>query len=166
MGFYATTTSISDLLPNYLVGNTTTSDANGVALFSRHIDRAEGMVNAALNTKYDVSTFTTTALPPMLTQLSEDIACYFAIRGASTQDGQIKNEYVEKFKVAYDFVQDVLKGEATISLTYPNRTSVPTKASGRIKSSNDTYVPITNLDDPENWQVDPSLIDDIASERT
>lgn len=46
MGEYATTTSISELAPQLLSGNTSTSDAPGVAMFSRHIDRAEGVVKS------------------------------------------------------------------------------------------------------------------------
>ena len=48
MGKYATTTSIPNLLPQFLAGNTSASDTAGTALFSKHIDRAESRVDSCI----------------------------------------------------------------------------------------------------------------------
>lgn len=165
MGFLATTTSISDLLPNYLVSNTLTSDTAGASIFSRHIDRAEGLVMSAITRKYNPAALTTTTYPPVLRQWAEDIACYFAIRGASTQDSGKINRNIEEFKPSYDFVMEILRGDAEFTLAYTDGSLVPSRSSSMIVSSSQSFAPITNLDDETAWTVDPDLLDDIEGDR-
>jgi hypothetical protein len=48
MGKYVTTTSISIIFPLFLIGNTTTADTAGTAIFANEIDNAEALVDAAV----------------------------------------------------------------------------------------------------------------------
>lgn len=162
MGTYATTTSISELMPGYLIGNTTTSDTPGVNLFSRHIDRAEGIVNAYIGTRYNIVAMTTTNYPPIMRTLSEDIACWYAARAAYVQDGGKKQEYLDKFEMAMDTLKDIRDGET--GLTYTNGAEVPPKSSSRFLTDTD-YTPVFGLDDPESWKVDEDQIDDLENAR-
>jgi hypothetical protein len=166
MGIYATTSSISELMPGYLVGNTTASDTVGAALFSRHIDRAEGIVMSTVGARYDVAAFrvgtTTTNVPPMLRTLSEDIACWFAARAAYAQDGNRKQMYLDAFEIAKETLTDIRDGKT--KLAYTDGAEVPPRSAARFLSSTN-YTPIFGLDDPESWAVDDDQRNDIADSR-
>lgn len=149
MGNYATTTSISELIPNFLSQNTTTADKVGTALFSRHIDRAESIVNTYIVARFDLPL---SPVPPVLRTLTEDIACYFAVRSAYTQDGQNKNQYFTEYKEALKILEKLQKGEINLSNT--DGSDVPS-ISTRYSSSTEGYTPIFGIDNPENWKVDP-----------
>lgn len=166
MGDYATTTSISELMPRFLSGNTTTSDAALTAVFSRAIDRAESLVKAYAGVRYDVSGFrvgtTTTNVPPILRTYAEDIACYYAARAAYAQDGNLKQEYLPDYEQAKEELALVRDGKT--GLVYTDGSSVPVRT-GRYLSSTEGYQPVFDMDDEESWEVDPDQLDDIAGER-
>lgn len=166
MGDYATTTSISELLPNFLKSNTTLSDIEGTNIFSRHVTRAEGIINASLAGRYSLPFIvgtTTTNVPPKVRTVAEDIASYFAIRGAYTQDGEIDNKFRNEYKTALEWLEAVRDGED--NLAYTNGSLVPQQATVRFQSTTKNYTPIFKLDEPSSWQVDPDQIDDIANSR-
>lgn len=166
MGEYATTSSISELLPSFLAGNTTTSDTAGVALFSRHIDRAEGVVKSYCGARYDLSGLrvgtTTTNVPPLLRTLSEDIASYFAMRGSYVQDGNQKQAYLDEYKLAMDTLNLIRRGELKLADTSGAELA---GRSGRYVSSTQNYSPVFDLDEPESWSVDKDKLDDMESAR-
>lgn len=160
MGTYATTSSLSQLIPNFLSGNTTTSDVAGTGMFSRHIDRAESIVNTYVTARYSLP-FTT--IPPVLRTLSEDLACYFAVRSAYTQDGQNTNQYYPEYKEAIKTLEAIQKGDLKLALT--DGSVIPTATNNRYISSTENYTPVFGPDDPENWKVDPDQVDDQANAR-
>lgn len=166
MGVYATTTAISELIPRFLSGNTTTSDTAGTNIFSRHIDRAEGDVMSYVGSRYDVFGFrvgtTTTNVPVIMRTLSEDIACYYAVRGSYVQDGQLKQEYLDKYEKAMGSLAAIKDGK--LGLAYTDGSAVPPRTT-RFVSSTQDYTPIFNLDAPENWDIDPDQESDIESAR-
>lgn len=166
MGSYATTTSISELLPQFLAGNTTTSDTAGVAIFSRHIDRAEGVVNSYCGARYDMSGLrvgtTTTNVPPMVRTLTEDLASYYAMRGSYVQDGNQEQKYLDKFESAMATLKDIRDGDLKLALTSGALLAV---RSGRFISSTQDYSPVFDLDDPESWAVDKDKLDDMQEAR-
>jgi len=165
MGLYATTTSLSELVPNFLRQNTTTSDTAGTSMFSRHIDRAESVVNSAVSRLYSlpfITGTTTTNVPPILRTLSEDIACYYALRSAYTQDGASKNPYVDAYKVAMDTLNDIADGKIKLADTLGSLVAVrPT----RYLSDKEGYTPIFGLDDPNEWKRDEDEITDQEAAR-
>lgn len=162
MGEYATTTSISLLLPGYLAGagaGTTSSDAAGTAIFSKHIDRAESAVNACVTKLYSIP-FTT--VPPIIRTLTEDIASFFAIRGTASRGGQM-NQYMPSYERAIETLDDIKEGKTSLALT--DGSLLPRKSAKRILSNTDTYTPIFGLDDPQAWKRDKDEVDDTASGR-
>ena len=154
MGSYATTTSLSELIPNFLKQNTTTSDAAGTAMFSRHIDRAESVINSAISRLYSlpfITGTTTTNVPPILRTLAEDIACYYALRSAYTQDGASKNPYLDAYKTALDQLEDLAEGEIKLADTSGSLVAV---RSSRYLSDKEGYTPVFGLDDQDQWKRD------------
>jgi len=167
MGVYATTTAISELVPGFLRGNTTSSDTAGMNLFSRHIDRAEGIVNAYVTAKYSLPFITatsTTNVPTMVRTLSEDIASWYAARAAYAQDGQRRQEYLDRFEGAIKQLEDIRDGKT--KLAYTDGSVVPNRSSARMLSTTEGYAHVFNMDDPKNWGVDQDQIDDIEGDRT
>lgn len=162
MGLYATTTSFSELIPQLFISNTTTSDSEGEAIVSRHITRAEGIVNSYIGARYGLP-FTSTAIPPMLRTLSEDIASWFTVRGVYTQDSQLRQEYLDEYKVALDMLKEIRDGDTGLSLT--DGSEVPPNSTSRILSSTQGIVHTFNLDEPKNWEIDPDYLDDVSRDR-
>ena len=160
MGDYATTTSISELLPWVLKSNTTSADAAGTAQFSRHITRAEGLINGYLAARY-VLPFS--AVPPIIRTIAEDISSYFFIRGSYVQDGQRKNEYVDAFKEALGQLKDIRDGKTPLADT--SGTLIPQITSSKFLSTTKSYAPTFNDDDPMQWDTDPDKLSEIEGDR-
>lgn len=159
MGSYATTTSLSELIPNFLRQNTTTSDTAGTALFSRHIDRAESVVNSKVSRLYSLPF---TEVPPILRTITEDIACYYSLRGVYTQDGVDNNPHAKSYKDAMDMLDEIAEG--TIKLADTSGSLVAVKAA-RYLSDKSGYTPIAGLDDQDQWKRDSDEISDQAAAR-
>lgn len=160
MGFYQTTTALSELLPGYLAGNTSTSDTAGVSAFSRYIDDAEAEVNSAIAIRYEMP-FST--VPPLLRTLAGHIACYIAIRNGFSAEGLHRNQYLDDYKDAKAILKELMDGARR--LTYTDGSLVPVNTTGRIKSSSETYTPIFGLDEPTSWDRDPDEVEDQADAR-
>ena len=163
MGRYATSTSISLLLPNWLASNTTTSDTYGTDIWSAAADRAEGEVNSYLTARYDPSGWTTTAIPPLVRKLSEDLACYYSQRGSSTQDSQIKNRNLEEWKQTMETLSLLRSGD--LKLAFTDGSLVGGRTDARMVSNTESRAHIFALDDERSWDVDADTLDDIDTER-
>lgn len=154
MGLYATTTSISLILPGFLKSNTTSADTEGTAIFSAHIDRAEAKINAAVSSRYSLPF---SPIPPLLRSLAEDVASFYAIRGSLTQDGKQKNQYMQDFKDANEALKQILEG--ALKLTYTDGSLVPPLSTARFLSSHENYTPVFGLDDADQWKRDDDEVD-------
>lgn len=160
MGDLATTTSVPELLVGFLKNNSSSSDTSAVSMFSRHIDRAEARVKSALAVRYSLPF---SPVPPEVRRIAEDIACYFAIRGAHFQDSREKNEYLEEFKTAFDDLKDIVENKT--KLAYTDGSLVPVIVSSTYLSSTENYTPVFGLDEPTQWQRDEDEVDDQESAR-
>lgn len=161
MGIYATTTSLSVLLPGFLRDNTTTTDAEGVKHFDKHIDRAEGVVNGYCGQRYSLPFVT---VPPLVRAITEDIAVYFTIRGTLNQDGKVRNVYLDDYKLAMNTLQKIADGE--LALFDTSGTAVDALSSHRFLSSTQNYDPIFGNDDAKSWQRDADEIADTEARRS
>lgn len=162
MGSYATTSSLSQLIPNALAGGTTTSDTEAVATFSTHIDRAEGDINAVLAEKYSLPF---TAVPPSVRSWSQDLACFYFLRAAVAQDGRVGDSSSGQFKAAYERLLAAQASGFKGVLAMTDGSLYSRKTSTRFLSSTKDYAPTFDQDDPKNWEVDPDRLDDISGER-
>lgn len=162
MGVYVTSTSISIILPGYLKSNTATSDTAGVNIFMRQVDNAEAKVNSVIASRYGISGFTTTAIPPLIRKLTEDIAVYNVIRNSGYR-ADSRNEYMDDYTRAMDTLDKLIKGE--INLTYTDGSNVAVLSSKRFLSSTKDYTPIFGLDKAESWKRDKDEMDDQSNAR-
>lgn len=162
MGSYATTSSLSQLIPNALAGGTTTSDTEATATFSKHIERAEGDINAVLAEKYSLP-FST--VPPSIRSWAEDLACFYFLRAAVAQDGRVGDTSADRFKGSYDRLVDAQKNGFRGVLSLTEGSYVPRMTANMFRSSTKDYAPTFDQDDPKEWGVDPDRLDDIADGR-
>lgn len=155
MGTYATTTSIGEILPGFLKGNTTTMDDPGTKIFSRLIDDAEAEINGVLANKYSMP-FTT--VPPLLRALAGHMAAGMAIRNGFSVDSIRRNQYLDDYKRSFEILDKLGKGEMKLTLT--DGSLAPVNSTGRFLSNTENYTPIFGLDDPDKWERDQDEIDD------
>lgn len=156
MGDYATTTSIANLAPGYLEADTTSVDDVASARFSAHITRAESIVNASIGRRYALPFIvgtSTTNVPPIIRTITEDIATYYALRGSFSQDGKVRNPYLDDYKAAMTMLKEIADG--TMPLTYTNGSEVPADSSNLFVSTTRNFRPIFGLDDATEWRRDP-----------
>lgn len=165
-GDYATVTSVSILLPKFLKADTTTMDDKGTAIFGKHIQRAEGVVNSFVGQRYALPFIvgtTTTNVPPILRSLTEDLACYYAMRGTLNQDGKNMNPYLGEFKSAMDILKDISTGD--LLLTDTTGAQVTPLSTSRFLSTTKTYTPVFALDSATAWRRDPEEVTDTQTKR-
>lgn len=166
MGEYATTTSISQIVPGYLQAETSAVDDVGAARFSKHIDRAESIVNAAIGRRFSlpfITGTTTTNVPPILRTITEDIATYYAMRGSFSQDGKVRNPYLDDYKAAISMLEQIAVG--TMPLVYTGGSEVPADSSNLFLSTTKNFRPIFGLDDAPDWHRDPDEVRQTEAER-
>lgn len=161
MGTYATTTSISQVLVGFLQGNSTGTDAEGTNIFSAHIDRAENYVKAVLAKRYEA--FSAGAVPPLLTTITQDIACYYVIRAAHFKDSKNKSQYLEEFKTAFVTLKEIANGE--LSLADTSGSLVAVRSASTYLSNHENYTPIFGKDDPTTWDRDEDEVTDSEAAR-
>jgi phage gp36-like protein len=155
MGIYATVTSFSNLIPFGLKGNTSASDDIGVAILSKQIERAEGVINSYLSARYDLPFEN---VPPMVRALSEDLASAFWIKATYVQDGERANEYWKDFgDPTLKHLDEIRLGKC--GLSYTDGSEVSPNTLKRMQSNRSGYRAIFNLDTADAWFVDPELLD-------
>ena len=159
MGNYATTTSISITLPNFLEGNTTTVDISATQTFSEYINWAEAEINSAVANKWSLP-FST--VPPILRSLAFEIAAYYTIRAYGSRDWPNRNEMLDDFNKAFETLKKLEKGEIELTLTDGSLLAVSSDMYLSNRSSQD---PVFELDDPVNWAVDKDRLDELDGSR-
>jgi len=162
MGIYATTTSLSVLLPNALKHNTTTADSETVLIFSKQIDKAEAMVNAAVSRWYSLP-FTANSIPPVVRSITEDIALFYLIRSVYTNDGGMRQDYLDDYKDALALLKKLETG--SMYLVDTAGSIITRNTSNFIKSNTDGYTPIFDVGTATGWDVDSDQLHDIDSSK-
>lgn len=143
MGNYATTSSISLIVPNFLDGNTTTSDAEGTAIFAKAITRAEDDINSILGARFSTP-FTAGSIPPAVITWTEDWATYLALRATAVQDGQLAQVYLDDYKETRALVVSTANGGAALIMS--DGSDAPVKAVSRFRSTSKEWFPIFQRD--------------------
>lgn len=159
---YATTTAVLAMLPAFPQtassrGYTTTLDRLGT-----HITRAESLINSKISERYDVSQFTSTAAPPILRMLTEDIAAFYMLRSSYSGDNQSINEWADKFEEATEILEQIRKGEAHIVSSTGSQFGVSTTV-GVVESTTEDFNPTFDEGDVLDQMVDQDKLDALRS---
>jgi len=135
------------------------------ALADKMLTHAENEINKYISKRYDISSFVSGSVPPLLTSLCETLAEGYMHqrmsrggkesmkRGQDLIDGVIKN--LEGIR---DYKMDVANTAGSI-VTDMSQTAY------RVLSNTTGYSSTFNEDDPLNWKVDQDKLDDISDER-
>ncbi len=162
MSKYSTTTSLEIIM----VG--TTFDTATTALMNKMITRAENEVDKYLSKRYDIGVYLSmslTALPPLLTSLTEDLAeGYYFMRNSrggkeSVAYGQV---LVDEAK---SNLQLILERKADLLDASGDPVAEAANASYRLLSNTTNYSQTINEDDELRWKQDQDKLDDIDSGR-
>ena len=157
---YATTTAVLAMLPGFPQTASSRGYTATLIKIGTHITRAESLVNSKISERYDVTQFTSTASPPILTHLTEDIAAYYMLRSEYSGDNQNVNEWVDKFQEAKDILEEIREGKAHIVNSTGTQFGASTTI-GTVESTTENWSPTFNEGDPLNWQVDQEKLDDL-----
>lgn len=143
----------------------TNFDTATTSLASKLITHAENEVNKWISKRYDVSSFTSTSIPPLVTSLSETLAEGYLYqrmsRGGKESLGRGKeliSQATENLKMISEYKLDILDANGDVLADMSN-------TSYRILSSTSEYSDTFNEDDPLSWAVDQDKLDDIDSGR-
>lgn len=139
---------------------TTTTDTIFKDTFVEYILKAEAKFNSVASRKYSLP-FSPT-VPPMARELSFEMAAWYTIRAFSTRDWPNRNEMLDDFKIAFEDLDRVGKGELRLTLTDGSLISpIP----GLIQSNRTNQGSAMEMDDPEAWKVDQDRLDGLVGSR-
>jgi hypothetical protein len=147
----------------------TSFDTATTALMNKMIVRAENEVDKYLSKRYDIGNYlamSLTALPPLLTSLTEDLAegyyFYRNSRGGGKDSVAYGKELIEG---AQANLQLLLERKADLLDVNGDPVAEFANASYQLKSSTRNYPQTTNEDDELLWKQSSDKLDDIESER-
>lgn len=163
---YSTATSILLILPGFPQTSSSEGYSLTVEILNSHITRADARINSIIAERYDVSNFTTT-VPPLLRLLSEDITSYYAMRSEYSGDNQNVNEWIDKYEMAVEQLNEIRDGKASLvdtsgSLIEEREADSDT---GYVSSSTEDYTPAFDVDGFLDQKFDDNRISDITDER-
>lgn len=165
---YCTVTSILAVSPDLPQTTTSAGYTATAAIISAQIDRADALINAKLARRYSVPFATT---PPLIISISEDITKYYSYRQLYAQDNQNTARRMEELlrpelDNAFDLLRQIRDGELDLVNTAGSLISENTAlVDDQIESTNEDYYSIFDVDDPLDWSIASSRLDNIASGR-
>lgn len=141
-------------------GDTTTSDSTLSTVFASFIDKGETHFNAIASKRYRLP-FTT--VPPLAREMSFDLAAYWTIRAFSTRDWPNRNELLDDYKMVFDDLKMLEKGDIKLALT--DGSIIAEAVTSLISSNREGQDPIFDMDEPTAWAVDQDRLDTLETAR-
>lgn len=143
----------------------TAFDTATTALCTKLIVHSENEINKYLSKRYDVSAFTSTSLPPILTSWAETLTEGYMYKRMSrggkealAQGDSLIKGVLENLKMVSEYKLDIIDSGGDVLSDMSN-------TSYRVLSTTDTYSPTFNEDSDLKWKTDQDKLDDIESER-
>ena len=163
---YSTATSILVILPG-LPQTTTVTPAytNTIAIISRHITRADNIINGKIAARYKITDLLT-SVPPLLQTIAEDITAYYTYRSLFSGDNQNANEWTDKFMEAMKTLDEIHKGDIDlVDSTGALIEEWQSSTSTFVDSTTKDYQSVFDMDETLDWDVNQSLKDEISGRR-
>ena len=165
---YATFTSILISLPGLPQTTTSTPQYTDTSMIlSANIVKAENIINGKIARRYSVP-FSSTAVPPLVITLTEDIATYLSYRSFYSQDNQNKTEIFSELKdTALAILDQLSKSEMDLVDTSGSLLSERSSAdySSMVDSNTRSYQPLFDIDDPLDQDFNQDLKDAVGNLR-
>jgi len=155
---YATAAEIKEMI----LGIEDNAPYNDDTKIESKITDAERVINNALISRYAVP-FSSDNVPPLINQLTKELASYYILRTIYTRDNVEKSEWVQEYKTNVDKqLQDLVTRK--INLIDANGDLVG-ESEASVESNTEDYTPTFDVDEPENWKQDEDKLDDISDAR-
>lgn len=165
---YSTNTTILILLPGLPQTTSSTPQYTATtAVIDQHIVRADNIINGKIVKRYEVKNFST-AVPPLLKNLSEDITCYYTFRSLWSQDNQNKNDWVDKFQDAIAVLDEIRDGKIDLVDSSGNlitEKSEDESTAALVDSNTKSQNPFFNIDSELDWSFDSDAVESVRDER-
>lgn len=159
MGVYATTTSLQTLM----IG--TTFDTATTSLATLMITHAENEIDKYLSKRYDLSSWTSTSIAPIVTSWCETLAEGYMYQRMS-RGGKEPMERGEKLiKQVLANLQQVADYKLDLIDTSGLPIADMSQTAYSVLSNTSDYTPTFAEDDETSWSVDSDKLEDISSER-
>jgi len=167
MTYIDTYTSILTLLPGLPQTSTDAKFTETTELINSHRTRADNIINSVIAKRYDITQFTTTAIPPILQTVAEDIVAYMTFISLYSADNQNANEWVEKFEKAMEILGKIRDGKMDLVNSNGNLISERESATSEwVASTSEEYTPFFNVDSATSWKFDSDKLDEISDDRS
>lgn len=164
---YCSATAIYTALPLLPDTSTASGYSECASIIDLHIRRADGLINGKCARRYSLP-FTSTAVPPFIRTIAEDITCYYVYRSLFTQDAQNKSEYLEELKNdAMANLDAIMNGD--VDLVDTNGSAVPVltdELEDHISSNTQDAQPFFDIDDSTDWKFNDDLEDTVSNARS
>jgi phage gp36-like protein len=139
-----------------------------VAIISRHITRADALIDAKLSRRYPLPFAVT---PPLIATISEDIASFYTYRSLYASDNQNTSARITEYSgdgtmTAFSLLEQIREG--TMDLVYSDGSIVTERTDEQddsVYSTNEEYTPIFDVDGPLSWEVSRTRESDMAEGR-
>lgn len=140
-------------------------DTATTSLCSKMITHAENEVNKYLSKRYDISSFTSTSIPPLVTSLTETLAEGYSYQRMSRGNKEWRDRGRELVKMALENLKLISEYKLDLVDSSGNVLTDMSNTAFRCLSSTDSYPTTFNEDSELNWKIDTTKLDDIESER-
>lgn len=158
---YADTATVLKIVP----GITTINDSAASDALNEHVRRADAIINGKLARRYAVP-FTSTAVPPLVREIAEDISAAMLFRSLFSRDSQNKNNNLEEQKDEAFKLLDELS-QYDIDLVNTAGTLLAEKNVGTlVDSSTENFFPVFDVGSVTSQIIDPDRLKDIADKKT
>ncbi len=142
-----------------------TFDTLTTALAVEMVTDAENEINKYISKRYDISGFTLTSAPPLLTSLTKKLALGYLYQNNSRggidawdRGQKLIDQVIANLELLRDYKVDLIDSSGSVIADMSN-------TSYRVMCNTSDYAPTFNEDAEINWKVDSNKLDDIDSER-
>ena len=126
-----------------------------------YIDKAENQVNNDLSCRYTVPF--SAPVPPMVRNLTEELATYLALHGKFTRDNKNRNDWVKDYKDNYDkWMKAIMDWDSCLLDAGGDPVD---EAEDIISSNTEDYTPTFDEGSDLDMEVDCDKLDDLADEK-
>lgn len=163
---YCATATIITIVPGLPQETATNGWTETVAVISQHITRADGIIDGYLARRYAVP-FTSTAVPPAIRTIAEDITSYYTFRSFYSQDNHNRTEYFDELIMHARHDLELIR-DGKMDLVLTSGSDAPLKSTttqSPLDSTTRSYQSHFDIDDSLYWDFDSDLKDSVSDSR-
>ena len=163
---YSDPTATVQLFPGLPQTTTVAGYSETMVLVTNHQVRADAFVDSFCARRYTVPfAATSTAAPPIIKQLAQDVCAFYTYRSLFMRDNINKNEASENLLESAKKVLEAIRDGRQDVVSSTGSVIAEVNADTKSDANFETYSPIFNMDPETAQSVDRDRLDDISSDR-